>query len=423
MYTRKQLNEVLNQSKFIDWFKSVRIIFDFSFIDNETRFEKVGFFDIYAYVKRQAKAWNKLKGNLPGEFSRSKELFDSLIYHLDVIVQESENENEPDPSNKWNHRIQEGIAQIMRNKNFPADHPKTIFLYSLYQESSNYYLGAYNYWFNVSNQLNFSNPTFFKGALFAYEFDLQKDNPIAKRARYEKSSITALRNDFEGFFTKCQQEINEFHKRSTDLANQYNEEVNSFISTNNSEYENWFKSIKENEEQYSKHCLTRAQELEKLYGEKLMLEKPADYWDKRATKLRTESRQWLIWLMVSIFISVIIMVIILGMISNGTIEKVFSTTGTAIKWSIVFLTIVSLLAYAVKTFTKLCLSSLHLSRDAEERKQLAYVYLALRNDKVLKDDERHLVFQAIFSRADTGLFKEDSSPTMPGMLERMINRG
>ena len=117
------------------------------------------------------------------------------------------------------------------------------------------------------------------------------------------------------------------------------------------------------------------------------------------------------------------MVIILSMISNGTIEKVFSTTGTAIKWSIVFLTIVSLLAYAVKTFTKLCMSSLHLSRDAEERKQLAYVYLALRNDKVLKDDERQLVFQAIFSRADTGLFKEDSSPTMPGMLERMINRG
>ena len=69
------------------------------------------------------------------------------------------------------------------------------------------------------------------------------------------------------------------------------------------------------------------------------------------------------------------------------------------------------------------MSSLHLSRDAEERKQLAYVYLALRNDKVLKDDERQLVFQAIFSRADTGLFKEDSSPTMSGMLERMINRG
>lgn len=423
MYTRKQLNEVLNQSEFIDWFKSVRIIFDFSFIDNETRLEKVGFFDIYAYVKRQAKAWNKLEGNLPGEFSRSKDLFDSLIHHLDVIVKESENENEPDPSNIWNHRIKGGIAQIMRNKNFPADHPKTIFLYSLYQKSSNYYQGAYNYWFNTNNQLNFSNPNYFKGALFAYEFDLQKDNPIAKRARYEKSSITTLRNDFEGFFTKCQQEVNEFYKRSTDLANQYNDEVNSFISTNNTEYENWFTSIKENEEQYSKYCVERAKELEKLYGEKLMLEKPADYWDKRASELRMESRQWLNWLMVSIFMSVFILIIILGMISNGAIEKVFSTTGTAIKWSIVFLTIVSLLAYAVKTFTKLCLSSLHLSRDAEERKQLAYVYLALRNDKVLKDEERQLVFQAIFSRADTGLFKEDSSPTMPGMIERIINRG
>ena len=46
MYTRKELNEILNQSQFIDWFKSIRIVFDFSFIDKETKFEKVGFFDI-----------------------------------------------------------------------------------------------------------------------------------------------------------------------------------------------------------------------------------------------------------------------------------------------------------------------------------------------------------------------------------------
>ena len=68
----------------------------------------------------------------------------------------------------------------------------------------------------------------------------------------------------------------------------------------------------------------------------------------------------------------------------------------------------------IRTFTKLSFSAYHLVRDAEERKQLVYVYLALKQDNAIKDEERILILQSIFSRADSGLLKEDSSPTMPG---------
>lgn len=34
--------------------------------------------------------------------------------------------------------------------------------------------------------------------------------------------------------------------------------------------------------------------------------------------------------------------------------------------------------------------------------------------------DRNIVLQSIFSRADTGLLKEDSSPTMPSIIEKVV---
>lgn len=60
-------------------------------------------------------------------------------------------------------------------------------------------------------------------------------------------------------------------------------------------------------------------------------------------------------------------------------------------------------------------SNYHLARDAEEREKLTYLYISLRNDSNVSEEEKKIVFQALFSRSDTGLLKEDSSPTMPSV--------
>lgn len=67
-------------------------------------------------------------------------------------------------------------------------------------------------------------------------------------------------------------------------------------------------------------------------------------------------------------------------LSDGTLKDLFEKTGSAIRWSIVFITFVSFLAFVIKTFAKLMFSSYHLSRDVEEREQLTYVYLALKKE-------------------------------------------
>jgi hypothetical protein len=58
-------------------------------------------------------------------------------------------------------------------------------------------------------------------------------------------------------------------------------------------------------------------------------------------------------------------------------------------------------------------SSYHLVRDAEERHTLTFFYLALLKDTEVKDEDRNLILQSLFSRVETGLLKDDSSPTMP----------
>lgn len=66
------------------------------------------------------------------------------------------------------------------------------------------------------------------------------------------------------------------------------------------------------------------------------------------------------------------------------------------------------------------LRAYHLARDAYERYQLTHVYLSLLDVKAVNDNERSIVLQSIFSRADTGLLKGDSSPAFPGMLEQIL---
>jgi hypothetical protein len=62
---------------------------------------------------------------------------------------------------------------------------------------------------------------------------------------------------------------------------------------------------------------------------------------------------------------------------------------------------------------KMTFSSFHLQRDAEEREQLAYVYLALVNESKADDESQKIILQSLFSRAETGLLSGENGPTMP----------
>jgi hypothetical protein len=94
-----------------------------------------------------------------------------------------------------------------------------------------------------------------------------------------------------------------------------------------------------------------------------------------------------------------------------------------VRWSIVFITLISLIAFSVRALTKYMFSSFHLARDAEERHTLTFFYLALLKDTDVNDEDRKLILQSLFSRVETGLLKDDSSPTMPSDgISKFINK-
>jgi hypothetical protein len=54
-------------------------------------------------------------------------------------------------------------------------------------------------------------------------------------------------------------------------------------------------------------------------------------------------------------------------------------------------------------------------RDSEEREQLTYLYLSLKNQSAVDDNSKDIILQALFSRTETGLLAQEHGPTMPGI--------
>jgi hypothetical protein len=153
--------------------------------------------------------------------------------------------------------------------------------------------------------------------------------------------------------------------------------------------------------------------LEKTYNEKLRLETPAEYWKKLSEEYETKGNYWRdrsLW--VGGAAVVILTVILLNL--PAQIADIQSLSFASFKSVVILTTIVSIIVYIIRLFVKLATSSYHLARDAKERYQLTYFYLSLINDgKDATESERNIVYNALFSRADTGLLKGDSSPTIP----------
>lgn len=81
------------------------------------------------------------------------------------------------------------------------------------------------------------------------------------------------------------------------------------------------------------------------------------------------------------------------------------------------------MAFAIRAVTKVMFSSFHLARDCEERHTLTYFYLSLLKDSKVDTEDKKLIMQALFSRAETGLLKDDGAPTMPNdFIGKFMNK-
>lgn len=266
--------------------------------------------------------------------------------------------------------------------------------------------GIYNYYFGVNSHNN--SPDYLFGQLLGFFYkDLKRIEELRKdfiSKRYE-SLIAEMQNKWSSVQA-------EYNTKITD----YNGEFLTMRTT----MTDW---IKKNEDEFTSYFEEKKKtvtDLEKTYEEKLRIDGPSKYWKDFRDKYTMSG---IIWVSLCVLMGLIISGLCLYLLKYLP-EKLFIgdriSLENTIRWTILFALITSTSFYLFRLFMKLALSSLHLSRDANERLQLTHQYLSLLRENAIDEKQRDIILQSLFSRADTGLLKGDSSPTMPDSVINQI---
>lgn len=222
-------------------------------------------------------------------------------------------------------------------------------------------------------------------------------------------------------FAKLKENIDEANKAYMELDSRY---TNSFraheemVASLKEKEENHIADMKQNSDEFFAESLKKLNDLEELYKEKLKLQAPADYWKKLENAYLIKGIVWVVLSVLSAGLTLFVSIMLLRELPNLFTEN--PQWIEVFKNSAIFTVALSICIYILRLFVKLATSSFHLSRDAKERNNLSYFYLALKNDGSVSDKERIIVLNSLFSRADTGLLKGDSSPTMPTSANDVI---
>ncbi|SFU19008.1 hypothetical protein SAMN04489724_0077 [Algoriphagus locisalis] len=383
----------------------------------------IGVSAFYEYLLNQIEGFQSFEGELPEELNTSKKYFLDLKKKIISFIQSYQNVDVNSFSNVWGRDVGNSVLASRSTLIFEFDAPVTSFLLEIYQSKKRNYKGALDYVSDtiVVNELREKN--YLNGLILAYEYFQKGETEIEKRRVREKSSLTRLRNQIDKYISDSEKDFIELSKGFESSVKATTDEIIAYKEEKSGLYEEWFESTSANFSEFDTASKKKVIDLETLYREKLKLEAPAKYWNDRAVKLRKEGNRWLISLVIFTLVGIGLFILLLNFLSNGVLEDIFSDTATAIKWSVIFITFVSFLAFLIKTFSKLTFSAFHLVRDAEEREQLTIVFLSMQKEQAIDPTERHLIMQSLFSRADTGLLKDEGSPTMPGNIFDKIVAG
>lgn len=382
-------------------------------------YQLTSFQEVRTFLELEKKYWLEKRSeegnNLEGRFIEFPQQVDLFLPNLDLYEQKLRAVVESD-----NH------YQVERN----YENSKSHFLnwclsYWIYRGNSftEALIQAYKYspvagrafWYALKNKavenINLGFDTFI-GSLMAYEFQVQDQTQLVKRRYAEKRSFATLRNDLEG---ERNTQVKNFELFRNDYSDWYRQTQEKFDAWTQRTEERTDATIANHSSFFSKmteHAIERHKELEKLYVEKLRLEKPAKYWETRAGKLRN---QGIIWSIILLLVLVAGLSYFTFLFTDWLKGQEVSLSLHSLQGAVLLAVIISTFVFSIRVLSKLAFSSFHLQRDAEERQQLAYVYLALSNETSVDEESRKIVLQALFSRAETGLLTSESGPTMPGV--------
>lgn len=364
--------------------------------------------EFYDFIKNEYQYWIKCDNGRTNEIRvRFNNLYDNI---KQVINGFSTNSN-------YNYQqLMQNIINLVVVNGFPniysiSDYGQLI--KERYMENYQQANGVIDF-VQEGNFSNIGSKEYFKGVLYAFNW---KNSEIAltKIEDTEELTLSGLKNRYLEAFNVLN---SEYLNKNKEIKDNYSEFLDKI--------DIWKEETKKNTEDFLSEKKNKIVELEKTYEEKLKLKAPAEYWDKLREDYEIKGKTWRAWAIgTSIFLTMMLIGILYKIPESLKID-VNKFKFEDLRATIILTVIISVGVYMLRLFVKLSLSAYHLARDAKERYQLTYVYLSLLNEGKVSEAERNIVFQALFSRADTGLLKGDSSPTLPdGMVQqiaKLINK-
>lgn len=407
--TTTALKKKISESDNKDWFKEKTQSFNFPYINFNIQIKGVS--AIYEFTIQQINGWESLETDCPQELQYSKNYFIAIRDSTSQFVENYYNRSPDYLESYWN----EVITHINDIRQFPLTYncPESQFLISVHKNIPNSFSGAFYF---ITSQINANitnNKDYYIGTQIAYEFTMKDHTEISLRRNAEKSTISNIRNDFNKYLSKSESEVIDLLSNTTIKFEEYTEAIDTLKNDKELLFAEWFESSKTDFNAFDTNSKEKVINLEKAYQELLSLKKPAEYWNLRATKLKKEGWSAIYWLIGLVLFACLSLYLLLWLTPEGMLLSFIKGQASAIKWSIIYVTFIAFLTYGIRALNKIAFSSFHLARDAEEREQLTFVYLALIKDGSVDEKDKSLIMQSLFSRADTGLLKDDSSPTMP----------
>jgi len=223
-------------------------------------------------------------------------------------------------------------------------------------------------------------------------------------------AMTEFRNAADGATDK----INEIMGRVDSDYEDHNQKHIELLEMKKEKYDCLVKEFTD----FASSCREEKENLEKTYREHLKLSKPAEYWSGMENKYIESGRMWLAGAIVVTVLAIAMLIWIILRVEPFNLAQ----WAEGIRTTALITMLITIVMFIIRFTSKMATSSFHLARDAKEREQLTYFYLALIKDSAVQESERHLVISSLFSRADTGLLKGESSPEMPSssiVVEKM----
>lgn len=190
------------------------------------------------------------------------------------------------------------------------------------------------------------------------------------------------------------------------------EEYLTFKKEEQDKFNTWFDASNVKFNSFLKDSKINLENLEKTYSEKLKIEEPSKFMKEKALEYKKKTRKWAIAIM---FVSSILLVL-LGFILNPKVElnkKIitvnFFSKDMPVYSSVIILSMICLIIYVIRIFIKIMMSSKHLSEEYHQKYVLTYFYLSLVNSGKIDEKLGNIVLSLLFTKADTGLIKNDNN--------------